>query len=185
MKKSKAFLIRELVCAGFVYAFATWIMICTFSMGSYTQNRLSPAFVPRIISFALYGLGTIILVRGLLKARKEKAADIQTEETAEPAAENIQEEPVDKEAVRAKKVEPFIPYATLLLVMLYLILMKRIGFTVSSVLFLTCQITLLSGKYTWKSLLKYFIIALVASVIIWLVFYKALSLGLPVNDWGF
>lgn len=179
MKKSKT-LIRDIVCAGFIYAFATWIMICTLSMGSFTQNRLSPAFVPRLIAAALYILGTVILVRALLTARKEKAQPVPAEEIP---AEEIVESPAEE--MKTKKVEALIPYATLLLIMLYLILIKRIGFTISSVLFLTCQITLLSGKYTWKSFFKYFIIALIASVVIWLVFYKALSLGLPVNKFGF
>ena len=172
-------LTKNIVCSVFTFAFATWIMICAASMRSFTNNRLSPAFIPRCIAVVLYLLGVIVFVNGLLgyfKAKKDSVPDTCKGETIEADK---------KKKSFDETIEMLIPYITMIFIFLYLVLMKRIGFTISSVLFLTAQITLLSGNYNLKSLIKYFVIAVIASVIIWLVFYKALALGLPVNNFGF
>ena len=59
---------------------------------------------------------------------------------------------------------------TLVLVAAYIFIMSEVGFTISTFIFLTLQITLLSTDFSAKSWLKSLLIALVASVSIYLIF---------------
>ena len=68
---------------------------------------------------------------------------------------------------------------TLVLVAAYIFIMSEVGFTISTFIFLTLQITLLSTDFSAKSWLKSLLIALVASVSIYLIFGCAFSLAVP------
>ena len=68
---------------------------------------------------------------------------------------------------------------TLVLIFLYILLMPKIGFTIATFFFLTLQITLLSTDISAKSWLKSLLIALVASVGIYVIFGCAFGLAVP------
>ena len=68
---------------------------------------------------------------------------------------------------------------TLVLIFLYILLMPRIGFTIDTFFFLTLQITLLSTVLSVKSWLKSALIALIASLAIFIIFGCAFGLAVP------
>ena len=68
---------------------------------------------------------------------------------------------------------------TIALIFLYILVMPEIGFTISTFCFLTLQITLLSTDLSPKSWLKSLIIALIASLGIYVIFGCAFGLAVP------
>lgn len=166
---------KNVVTGLFAYAISIWIWICSLSMGSYTNNRLSAAFIPRMIAIILVALGTIVIVRAIIKDKKAKA--VETAVATEAAA--------PAEAKKGEVPAKLVPYITLALIFLYLLGLETLGFLIASTVYLTLQMTVLSGVFSKKALFKYLLIAVIAAVVIWLIFAKGLKLGLPVNPFGF
>jgi len=77
------------------------------------------------------------------------------------------------------------PWVSFIYIGLYIYLMRKIGFVLSSTLYLTLQIPLLSVDMSRKSYLKAFIIGVITAVVVFLIFAKGFGLRLPTNDWGF
>ncbi len=208
------------------WAVAIWLVACSFSMTSYTDNLFQPAFVPRVLAGLLALCGSIVIIQALVRDKKDKAAAVkaaaetnanaaaaessaaqgvkesigevvaetlsetaeaeETEQAAENAACAQTEEAADgKKARFLAFLHKATPYLTFGLIFLYLLIMPCFGFTISTVLYLFAQITLLSNKRGWKNLLFYFGLSVVIAVLIFFAFAKGFNLSLPVNHWRF
>lgn len=147
---------------------AILIYLTTLGTKTFALSQIRPEFVPRLVCVAMLVLGVGIIIKWALIGRK--------------AAEPIEE---DAEAAPKTLVQKITPSCTFLLIFLYIFIMPRIGFTISTTLYLTCQITLLSTDFGWKSWLRSLIVAIIAAVLIFLAFAKGFTLALPINGWGF
>lgn len=163
--------LKGFISAAVAWAVALWIFIFTRNLSSGTNDLIKPEFVPRVIA-----LGLIILGIGMfIQALKTKVTEEEQKALEEKRAER-QATPL---------IERLTPLLTLVLIFLFLFFLKKIGFTVCATIYLTLQMTLLSGDFSLKSWLKYFIIALVVSVAILFIFRYGFKLKLPVNAWKF
>ena len=211
------------------WAVAIWLVACSFSMTSYTDNLFQPAFVPRVLAGLLALCGSIVIIQALVRDKKDKAAAAKAaaeteaadanaaaadstaaqsakesiaEVVAETLSETVEAEETEQAAEAASEAQPeeaadgkkarflaFLhkttPYLTFGLIFLYLLIMPYLGFTISTVLYLFAQITLLSNKRGWKNLLFYFGLSVVIGVIVFFAFAKGFNLSLPVNHWRF
>lgn len=153
------------------WAVAAWIFIFTQNLSSGTNSLIKPEFIPRVVAIGLIILGIGMFIQALkIKVSEEEKEALEEKKTARKALPLI---------------ERITPLLTLALIFLFLLLLKSVGFTACATIYLTLQMTLLSGDFSLKSWIKYFVIALVASVAILLIFRYGFKLKLPVNAWKF
>lgn len=163
--------LKGFISAAVAWAAALWVFIFTRNLSSGTNDLIKPEFVPRVIALGLIILGIGMFIQALKTKVTEEERKALEEKKAERRATPL--------------VEWLTPLLTLVLIFLFLFFLKKIGFTVCATVYLTLQMTLLSGDFSLKSWLKYFVIALVVSVAILFIFRYGFKLKLPVNAWKF
>ena len=155
-------------------AFFYWTTIGTKSFMKAGKGRLAPDTVPKVVAIAMFVLGVIIIVKWLINTKQGKIAPAEKEDDS-ANTEGMTEEQIKNRRLFQKITLP----CTLVLIFLYILLMPKIGFTIATFFFLTLQITLLSTDLSVKSWLKSLLIALVASVGIYIIFGCAFGLAVP------
>ena len=155
-------------------AFFYWTTIGTKSFMKAGKGRLAPDAVPKAVAIAMFALGVIIIVKWLINTKQGKIAPAEKEDDS-ANTEGMTEEQIKNRRLFQKITLP----CTLVLIFLYILLMPKIGFTIATFFFLTLQITLLSTDISAKSWLKSLLIALVASVGIYVIFGCAFGLAVP------
>ena len=155
-------------------AFFYWTTIGTKSFMKAGKGRLAPDAVPKVVAIAMFVLGVIIIVKWLINTKQGKIAPAEKEDDS-ANTEGMTEEQIKNRRLFQKITLP----CTLVLIFLYILLMPKIGFTIATFFFLTLQITLLSTDISAKSWLKSLLIALVASVGIYVIFGCAFGLAVP------
>ncbi len=172
----------DLASGIFTIIVAVLAFCATFSHSSSSlQSVIGPVTVPRLVSGIIMLLGAVLVVRHFAKNHRTNAdpdGQGKTDSTAEMAQ---QEETADK----MKVFRVITPWCCFLLIAIYIFLMRKIGFTLASIFYLTLQIPLLSVDFSKKSFLKAFVIGIIASAIVYLIFAQGFGLQLPSNDWGF
>ena len=174
-KKSKNY--SDLV-AGIVVmllaAFFYWTTLGTKSFMKAGRGRLAPDAVPKAVAIAMFVLGIVIIVKWLIDSARGKVKPAEAFDDSEDCV-GMTEEQVRNRHLFQKITMP----CTLVLIFLYILLMSRIGFTIDTFFFLTLQITLLSTFLSVKSWLKSALIALIASLAIFIIFGCAFGLAVP------
>ena len=155
-------------------SFFYWTTIGTKSFMKAGKGRLAPDTVPKVVAIAMFALGVIIIVKWLINTKQGKIAPAEKEDDS-ANTEGMTEEQIKNRRLFQKITLP----CTLVLIFLYILLMPKIGFTIATFFFLTLQITLLSTDLSVKSWLKSLLIALVASVGIYIIFGCAFGLAVP------
>ena len=155
-------------------SFFYWTTIGTKSFMKAGKGRLAPDTVPKVVAIAMFVLGVIIIVKWLINTKQGKIAPAEKEDDS-ANTEGMTEEQIKNRRLFQKITLPW----TLVLIFLYILLMPKIGFTIATFFFLTLQITLLSTDLSVKSWLKSLLIALVASVGIYIIFGCAFGLAVP------
>ena len=155
-------------------SFFYWTTIGTKSFMKAGKGRLAPDTVPKVVAIAMFVLGVIIIVKWLINTKQGKIAPAEKEDDS-ANTEGMTEEQIKNRRMFQKITLP----CTLVLIFLYILLMPKIGFTIATFFFLTLQITLLSTDLSVKSWLKSLLIALVASVGIYVIFGCAFGLAVP------
>ena len=155
-------------------SFFYWTTIGTKSFMKAGKGRLAPDTIPKVVAIAMFVLGVIIIVKWLINTKQGKIAPAEKEDDS-ANTEGMTEEQIKNRRLFQKITLP----CTLVLIFLYILLMPKIGFTIATFFFLTLQITLLSTDISAKSWLKSLLIALVASVGIYVIFGCAFGLAVP------
>ena len=174
-KKSKNY---SALVAGIVVmllaAFFYWTTLGTKSFMKAGRGRLAPDAVPKAVAIAMFVLGIVIIVKWLIDSARGKVKPAEAFDDSEDCV-GMTEEQVRNRHLFQKITMP----CTLVLIFLYILLMSRIGFTIDTFFFLTLQITLLSTVLSVKSWLKSALIALIASLGIFIIFGCAFGLAVP------
>ncbi len=155
-------------------AFFYWTTIGTKSFMKTGNGRLAADSVPKTVAIAMFVLGAIIILKWLINTKQGKVPPVVKEDDSEDIA-GMTEAQIKNRYLFQKITMP----VTLVLIFLYILVMPEIGFTISTFCFLTLQITLLSTDLSPKSWLKSLIIALIASLGIYLIFGCAFGLAVP------
>lgn len=123
-----------------------------------------PEFLPRIYSAVLAGLSIILIAGNIRDVKKNKAEE-------NPQTENG---------------SLFRVLATVLLVLVYIMFMKRIGFLVSSAVYMILQLCLAAFPGTTKrDYAKFVLFGIVAACVLSYLFIRLFSLALPRGMAGF
>lgn len=155
--------------------FAIFAFVSTLATKqTFSSSVIGPKTVPQIFSGIVFVLGVYLIIRWSVRRARDKKSQPVTKKADT-------EEPVDKMMV-FRKVTPLVSF---LLLAMYIYLMRPIGFTFASIIYLTLQIPLLSADLSVKSFLKALLIAVIASALTYLLFVTGFSLKLPKGPLGF
>lgn len=169
MKKNVQNLISSLVVVGV----GAWIYIATIGVQSFAAAQIEPQAVPRIVADAMFFLGALMLIKTALTWNEEKKPLSEKAHVA-PAGRPWQQWLANHTA-----------FVTFILIFSYIYLMKSLGFIIATTGYLTAQITVLSGIYFRRQILRYLVIAVIIAVIVFFIFNKGFALALPLNAFGF
>ena len=156
-----------------IAVFFYWTTLGTKSFLGTGRGRVAPDTIPKIVAVAMLIIGAIITVQWFMRTKKGTISPKVVEDDSADC-EGMTEQQINTRHLFQKITMPI----TLMLVAAYIFIMSEIGFTISTFIFLTLQITL-STDFSAKSWLKSLLIALVASVSIYLIFGCAFSLAVP------
>ena len=155
-------------------AFFYWTTLGTKSFMKTGRGRIAPDTIPKAVAAAMFALGIIIIVKWLIDGKRGKLPPLAGEDDSADC-EGMTEAQIRTRDLFQKITMP----CTVALVFAYIWIMPEVGFTISTFLFLTAQITLLSADLSLGSWAKNLIIALAASVTIYVVFGCAFGLAVP------
>lgn len=177
MQENKRKNTQDLIAGIVIMALAAFFFATTFGTKSFLgtgRGRTAPDTIPKIVAIAMFILGALITAKWFVALRKGTLPPIHVEDDAADCMGMSQAE-IDRRHLFQKITMPI----TLVIIFCYILIMPMIGFTISTFLFLSVQITLLSVDFSAKSWIKSIIIALLASVGIYLIFGCAFSLAVP------
>ncbi len=163
--------VKQILSAIVAWIFAAWIFVFTANLTSGTNSLIRPEYVPRLVAVLLIVFGIIMFIDGI----RTPVTDAE-KQVLEREKEAKKQMPI---------IERFTPILTLVLITLFLLSLRPVGFTVSAAVYLTLQMTLLSGDFSLKSWIKYAVIGVVSAVLIFFIFRQGFSLKIPINSLGF
>lgn len=143
--------------------FGVFYLLSTLTIKRVPNVTIGAEFIPRI-----YGYATIIL--GVIQV----AISYPRERDRKGKIDEIKEETDGKNV--------FLAFLTILI---YVLIMKPIGFIISSILFLFTMCTIITPAYKKRNYIGYLIFAVVLSLIAYYIFKKVMFLALPEGILGF
>lgn len=177
MQENKKKNFTDLISGVVIMALAAFFYWTTFGTKSFLgtgRGRTAPDTIPKIVAGAMFVIGGIIIVKWFLAFKKGTLPECETEDDSADCVGMTQKQ-IETRHLFQKITMP----VTLALVFLYIFFMPHVGFTISTFFFLLLQITLLSVDLSAKSWLKSLVIALIASVGIYIIFGCAFGLAVP------
>ncbi len=159
-----------------IMAFAAFFYYTTLGTRSFVSGAgsMKPDTIPKIVAVIMFIIGIIIIAQWAIKFRAGTLPPAKVDDDSENRA-GMTEAQVKTRDLFQKITMP----VTLVLIFFYIFLMSRIGFCISTFFFLTFQITLLSTDLSAKSWIKYAVVSLIATFIIYVIFGCAFALAVP------
>lgn len=142
------------------------VLLLIFSKGITVKNvtgDFGSAFLPRLVGWLIVLLSVLLLGTVALKHRGDSAG--------EPAGQAPPQNTENSLAV-------FLSFGNLLL---YVILLKKLGFILSSMAFLFLQMTIMAEKLTKRNLILWLVITVIVPPVVYWIFVKVFSMSLPVG----
>lgn len=154
---------KEAFCGIFLILLAAGLFIASFSIRSVALNLIKADFFPRLCAGLFLILGIIQTGIGLSQAKEYQPG--LDEATL----------PFWKDDRTVSMLE------TLVLITVYVLLLKPVGFVVSTFIYLIAQMYVLTpkDKRTKRNIVLFIVISLIASLAIYLLFVKVFYLMLP------
>lgn len=127
--------------------------------------QYGPDFLPRVYSIVLAGLSILLITGNLNKVRREGVVETEEKEEVGSSIRTIM---------------------TIVLVMVYIASIKKVGFLISSALYMLLQLRLAAYPGTTKrDYVKFILFGIVVSCILYYLFVRLFSLALPRGIVGF
>jgi putative tricarboxylic transport membrane protein len=139
----------------------------SFSIHASTAESLGPAFFPRVVAFCMAALSIGLIFKNI-KALQKAKGKVETVTEKKPFKMNYS-----------------LLFSALLLIA-YMILVNTIGFIIMSIIYIFCQIILISAKedLNKKYYIIYAVVAVVTPIVLYYVFYNFLGVFLPTGILG-
>lgn len=163
---------KILICAvGLFVFFAAVVVLADQIQILVKSTSVDARFWPRLIGYVGCGFSVILFIQSFLELNQnEKTGDIEgktLEERKEKSDEN-------KRAM-----------ISLLLIFLYILGLQYIGFFISTIAYLTFQFTISAGEES-RNFKKFFLLALIFSVCVYVIFRYMFRLMLPTGSlWNY
>lgn len=159
---------KELVLGAGMIGIAALYLVLTFQIQR--KDVIDATFIPFVLSGALFLLGALQTIGAL---SEKKAGDAGAEKKS--ASEKADDACEDKTA----KIDTATVIKTIALIVAYVAFLDLAGFVIMSIVYLFAQFIVLTPLDRKKNYLVYGIIAVVASVGIYLIFRYVFSMMLP------
>ncbi len=172
-KKNFTDLIAGLVVM-IIAAFFYWTTLGTKSFMKMGRGRLAPDAVPKTVAILMFALGIIIIAKWAVNMKNGKIPPLEIADDSADC-EGMSETQIKIRHLFQKITMPL----TIAFVFLYIYFMPESGFVLSTIIFLTFQITLLSTDLSLNSWVKNLIIAVIAALAIYIIFGCAFGLAVP------
>ena len=159
---------KDLFSGIFLVLFAAALLIGSFTIKSKVEMAVGPDFIPKIVSTLLLVLGAVITFQGYraVRANKNTKQDEQSDENEKGKSEKW------KSAI-----------ATMVLMVVYAAVISSVGFLISTAIYAFLQMLLLAPKEK-RNPVKFLIISVISTVVIYLAFTKGFKLMLPAGILG-
>jgi len=165
---------RELIMAFIFLAVYVVLYISTYHIRSIAaSDGLGPRFTPRVVLICLIGLTIILMIKETVRLVSAKKHENRSSEDATVDASKTKED-------KAPKEHPALDKGTISIIslILYVLLLKPLGFVLASVLYVITQMFFFSGKEKRKPVL-FICLGIGLCLVIYLIFKKVMYIGLP------
>lgn len=147
---------KDMISGTFLLLVAVMLYAATFNIRTFMETAYGATFVPRLIAIVIAVLSLILVIQGIKKAKQSGG---------EAVAESVPKS--------GKHV-----MITFGLIIGYILVLNKLGFILSTAVYSTLQMYVLSD-FNRRRILLFAIISASASVILYLVFKKLLYVMLP------
>ena len=164
---------KDFLSALLVIVISLLLLIGSFGIKSIGLSQIGPEVFPRIISIIILIRGCFILVQAILNHRAMKSIH---------NGERIGKNELDLGIEHVLKNSDFYPFVINVIVsILYILFLEKIGFLISSGLFIFIQSFVLSSnsKRKIKNIIILLVGSLTTSAVIYLIFLYGFKLWLP------
>ena len=152
----------DMIAASFTLIFGIAILILSTGIEVKAKNGdVGSAFLPVVIGWMMVVLSIIYGVSALLEGRRAGKAAVEVDEQEILKTDN-------------KKI-----FLSFILMVSYAVLLKPIGFLISSILYLFLQINVMTDKPTAKQRIFFAVLSIIVSVLINYIFVNWFSMALP------
>ena len=159
MKSSKK---ENFVYAALMCFFGVFTVYGAYRIPSRASLGLGADYLPKIVGYLLLFLSLCFLIKGLLIRSPKKATD-QTEKAEKTEFD----------------IKPVIKFsATILFLIIYVLLFKKVGFIIMTALYIFAQ-SLLMVPSEKRNILLSAVLGIVTSILLYLIFSKGLNMLLP------
>lgn len=142
------------------------IYISTNNIKSMTDIGVGPRFFPKLAAIIMFILSTILLIQEITKWIKKKGKG------------SVSESKVDSIKSSLFKKQHLNAFFTMFIFILYIYFITKIGFLISSVMYLFIHFFVLGERKSWNVIL-FIILALVVSTVVFYTFRLGFSVRLP------
>lgn len=161
---------REAVTGSGFLAFSILVYIASFGIKKLVVSRIGAAFVPQLAASLLAGLSVLMIIQALLRkpvASADPVADAESEQAT----------PAEKKSARVSV------WATIGLLVVYGVALEKVGFLVTTALYLFFQFWVL-GLGKKKNYVLLAIISVLTAIAVYALFVYAFDLMLPAGILG-
>lgn len=167
----------DLITGTFLLALSIVMFIATFNIEALTDSRVGADFMPKIIAVLIAIMSIPVIVNGF---KREKVI----ESDGKSAVSDDSEVSVSEAKEETDNEKSYISLVlTIILLFVYLFLIPIIGFLIATSAYLIIQMLLFS-EWTIRNAIRYAIISIVTSTIVYFVFRNAFYVMLPAGILG-
>lgn len=147
--------LKEYISSLIFLIFGIALYIGSNSITTFIENDVGPAFMPKLVGICIIALSVIKLILAYIEGKKS-------------------EDKEDKQSIKLDKGGIY----TILLIFIYVLILEKVGFIISTILYLFLQIQILS-KYDEHDIKLKLAISIIAPIVIYILFTKGFQLMLP------
>jgi len=155
----------DIISGSFVLLVAIGLFIASANIKQFNVVKLGADFVPRLTAVFLVILGIALIVNGVKSLKEIKNLETKQEEKKEETPDYIS------------------VAVTLILLLIYVILLEKIGFIIMTSLFLFIQFIILSAK-SQRKYMQFALISMITSVSAYYLFVSVFQVMIPAGILG-
>jgi putative tricarboxylic transport membrane protein len=157
---------KDLIGSSVITIFGLGFFLCSFSIRKYGDVAVDSRALPQVLGVLVMIFGSIRVIQSVIGLTTQKGSSHQNNV-------NDEQSETEKSPISMKNV-----IFTILLMIVYALLMKPVGFLISTFIYVCVQAYILYPNKK-KNFLIMFLVSGVFTVLVYLVFVKGFSLVLP------
>ncbi|MFC0274373.1 tripartite tricarboxylate transporter TctB family protein [Metabacillus herbersteinensis] len=165
---------KDIYGSVFLIAVSIVMYVATYSIQKLTVSKIGADFMPRIIAIAIFVLSLVLLVNSVKQMKQSKDMNQRRLEV---------EEDEDEQEDANRKISPLAVVLTIVLMIVYISLLKTVGFLIMTAVYLFLQMYFLADKKEQK--IPLFVgVSIITSISVYFCFKSVFHLMLPAGILG-